>query len=89
MIRLVLGVIIMIGALVFLGCPLRMVLRMSAGDLNAWVALIGFILGVATGVFALKQGFSLGRAQATKKASGAVLPVIVVGILILAVMSLL
>lgn len=56
MIRFVLGVIIMIGALVFLGCPLRMVLRMSAGDLNAWVALIGFILGVATGVFALKQG---------------------------------
>ena len=83
MIRFVLGVIIMIGALVFLGCPLRMVLRMSAGDLNAWVALIGFILGVATGVFALKQGFSLGRAQATTKASGAVLPVIVVGILIL------
>ena len=37
----------MIGALVFLGCPLRMVIRMSAGDLNAWVALIGFALGVA------------------------------------------
>ena len=44
MIRFVLGVIIMIGALVFLGCPLRMVLRMSAGDLNAWVALIGLSL---------------------------------------------
>ena len=83
MIRFVLGIIIMIGALVFLGCPLRMVIRMSAGDLNAWVALIGFILGVATGVFALKQGFSLGRAYITNKASGAVLPVIVLGILVL------
>ena len=31
----------------FLGCPLRMVLRMAAGDLNAWVALIGFAGGVA------------------------------------------
>ena len=40
MIRFVLGMIIMIGSLVFLGCPLRMVLRMSAGDLNAWIALI-------------------------------------------------
>ena len=29
---------------------LRMVIRMSAGDLNAWVALIGFALGVATGL---------------------------------------
>ena len=36
----------MIGALVFLGCPLRMVIRMSAGDLNAYVALIGFAGGV-------------------------------------------
>ena len=61
MIRFVLGVIIMIGALVFLGCPLRMVIRMSAGDLNAWVAFVGFILGVGTGVFALKNGFSLGN----------------------------
>ena len=52
----------MIGALVFLGCPLRMVLRMSAGDLNAYVALIGFAGGVATGSCFLKKGFSLGRA---------------------------
>ena len=85
MIRFVLGMIIMIGSLVFLGCPLRMVIRMSAGDLNAWVALIGFILGVATGTFALKQGFSLGRAHETNKTSGTVLPIIMVGILILAV----
>ena len=61
-VRFVLGMILVIGALVFLGCPLRMVIRMSAGDLNAWVALIGFVLGIATGVFALKKGFSLGRA---------------------------
>lgn len=84
MIRFVLGVIIMIGALVFLGCPLRMIIRMSAGDMNAWVALVGFILGIATGVFALKKGFSLGRAHVTNKANGAVLPVIVTGILVVA-----
>lgn len=46
MIRFLLGMIMMIGALVFLGCPLRMVIRMSAGDLNAYVALIGFAGGV-------------------------------------------
>lgn len=84
MIRFVLGVIIMIGALVFLGCPLRMIIRMSAGDLNAWVALVGFILGIATGVFALKKGFSLGRAHVTNKVNGAALPVIVTGILVVA-----
>ena len=85
MIRFVLGMIIMIGSLVFLGCPLRMVIRMSAGDLNAWIALIGFVLGVATGTIALKQGFSLGRSYETSKQSGAVLPILMVGVLVLAV----
>lgn len=83
MIRFVLGMIIMIGSLVFLGCPLRMVIRMSAGDLNAWVALIGFALGVGTGVVALKKGFSLGRAYPTSPSSGAVLPILCTGIFVL------
>ncbi len=85
MIRFLLGVIMMIGSLVFLGCPLRMVLRMAAGDLNAYVALVGFVFGVATGSLALKKGFSLGRAYETKAASGAVLPVVLGVLLILGV----
>ena len=74
MIRFVLGAIMVIGALVFLGCPLRMVLRMAAGVLNAYVALVGFAGGIATGSFFLKKGFSLGRAYETQKSSGYVLP---------------
>lgn len=87
MIRFILGIVIMIGSLIFLGCPLRMVIRMSAGDLNAWVALIGFILGVATGSFALKKGFSLGRAHETQKTNGVVMPSIMVAILLLALFT--
>lgn len=78
MTRFVLGFIMMIGALIFLGCPLRMVLRMAAGDLNAWVGLIGFVLGVATGTFFLKKGYSLGREHDTNKTAGVVLPVLLV-----------
>lgn len=78
MTRFVLGFIMMIGALIFLGCPLRMVLRMAAGDLNAWVGLIGFVLGVATGTFFLKKGYSLGREHDTNKTAGAVLPVLLI-----------
>ena len=84
MVRFVLGMILAVGSLVFLGCPLRMIIRMSAGDLNAWVALIGFVLGVGTGVIALKKGFSLGRAHLTNRMSGGVLPVLMLGILVLA-----
>ena len=84
MVRFVLGMILAIGSLVFLGCPLRMIIRMSAGDLNAWVALIGFVLGAGTGVIALKKGFSLGRAHVTNRMSGAILPALMLGILVLA-----
>ncbi len=77
--------VMMIGALVFLGCPLRMVLRMAAGDLNAWVALIGFAGGVATGSFFLKKGFSLGRAYEAKPVGGAVLPVVLAALLAIGV----
>ena len=78
MVRFLLGAVMMIGALVFLGCPLRMVLRMSAGDLNAYVALIGFAGGVATGSCFLKKGFSLGRAYETK-------PVLLAALLVIGV----
>ena len=85
MIRFILGVIMMIGSLAFLGCPLRMIIRMSAGDLNAYVGFAGFALGVFTGTIALRKGFSLGRSYTIDKASGAVLPITLVILLILSV----
>ena len=51
MIRFLLGVVTMIGALVFLGCPLRMVLRMAAGDWNAYVGWPGLCWGQPQGAF--------------------------------------
>lgn len=83
MVRFILGFVMMIGALIFLGCPLRMVIRMSAGDLNAWVGLIGLIAGAITGAVFLKKGFSLGRESDTGKLSGAVLPIVLVVLLII------
>lgn len=76
MIRFFLGMAMMIGALVFLGCPTRMVLRMASGEISSYIGLIGFVGGVATGIYFLKKGYSLGRSQITKKASGMILPVV-------------
>ncbi|MGN1186849.1 MAG: YedE family putative selenium transporter, partial [Lachnospiraceae bacterium] len=39
--RFVLGFFVMIGCLMFLGCPFRMILRLAGGDLNALVGLLG------------------------------------------------
>lgn len=83
--RFFLGFIMMIGCLVFLGCPLRMILRMAGGDLNAWVALIGFGLGILTGVFFLRQGFSLGRSKPSRRSEGIILPIVALVLFILSV----
>ncbi len=85
MVRFVLGFCMMVGALIFLGCPLRMIIRMSAGDLTAWIGLIGFVLGIATGVAFLKGGFSLGRAYESGKFSGMIISLLALAIFILAV----
>lgn len=62
-VRFVLGMAMMLGALVFLGCPLRAILRVAGGDLNGLTALAGFIAGIGAGVGFLKRGFNLGRAH--------------------------
>ena len=73
--RFTLGAAVMVGALVFLGCPLRMVIRIGGGDLNAIVGLVGFILGILIGILFLKKGFSLGRAYKQSKVEGLTFPV--------------
>src|SRR6056297_1781826 len=45
-VRFILGVFAMIGALVFLGCPWRALLRLAGGDLNAIAGLAGLITGI-------------------------------------------
>jgi len=72
--RFILGMVVVMGALVFLGCPLRMLLRLGGGDLNALVGLVGFAAGVGLGVLALNRGFSLKRAYAQTALEGAALP---------------
>ncbi|HOP64925.1 MAG TPA: YedE family putative selenium transporter [Spirochaetota bacterium] len=82
-IRFFLGIFAMIGALVFLGCPWRALLRLSGGDWNAIVGLAGLIAGIAVGVVFLKNGFSLGRNYKQKMSSGWVFPAFMVALLIL------
>jgi len=83
LVRFVLGFIVMIGALMFLGCPLRMVLRIAGGDLNAVVGLIGFAAGIYIGIIFLNKGFTLKRTYTLNKAEGFLLPAINIGLLIL------
>ena len=82
-VRFVLGVFAMIGALVFLGCPWRAVLRLAAGDGNAILGLAGLIFGIWIGTRFLKGGYTLGRTGKTYPSAGLILPLIMLGFLVL------
>lgn len=82
--RFVLAFFGMIGMLVFLGCPVRMVLRIAGGDLNAIVGLVGLVAGVFIGVQFLKGGYSLGKATSQpNRFSGYIFPLLFAAILVL------
>jgi len=83
MTRFVLAIAVTVGALVFLGCPLRMVIRIGGGDLNAIVGLVGFIAGIFVGTIALKKGFTLRRAYEQTCFEGSIMPVLLVVLMIL------
>ena len=83
--RFFLGFFVMIGCLMFLGCPFRMVLRLAGGDLNAVVGLVGFVAGIVVGVFFLKRGYSLRRTYKQGQGEGILLPVVQIALLILVV----
>jgi hypothetical protein len=78
--RFLLGMAVMIGALIFLGCPLRMILRLAAGDLNALVALAGFVAGIGIGIVFLNKGFSLKRNYRQNDFEGLLFPIVIVSL---------
>jgi YedE family putative selenium metabolism protein len=81
--RFFLGMLSMTGALVFLGCPWRAYLRLSGGDWNAILGILGLIAGIALGIVFLRMGFSLGRSHAAPQALGWIMPAIMIGLLVL------
>lgn len=87
LLRFVLGMLAMIGALIFLGCPWRAWLRLGGGDWNAIFGIAGLAAGVYCGILFFKSGFSLGRSHTGSKASGWVFPALMVGLLLLAVFA--
>ena len=81
--RFAVGFCIMVGCLMFLGCPFRMIIRLGGGDLNALLGLAGFALGILCGVFFLNKGYSLKRTYRLAATEGIILPVAAVALLAL------
>jgi YedE family putative selenium metabolism protein len=82
-IRFALGFFAMIGALVFLGCPWRAMLRLAGGDLNAILGIAGLASGIFIGTLFIKKGFNLGRSRKTYPLVGLALPAFMMALLVL------
>jgi YedE family putative selenium metabolism protein len=76
----------MIGALVFLGCPWRAILRLAGGDANAIIGLAGLVSGIFVGTRFFVMGYDPGSSKATNRTVGLVLPLLAVGAVILLLM---
>jgi YedE family putative selenium metabolism protein len=87
LVRFILGIFAMIGALTFLGCPWRAFLRLAGGDLNAIIGIAGLTSGIAVGDQFLKYGYNLGRSRNSYYSSGLIMPAIMAGLLLLLIFA--
>ncbi|MGP0073292.1 MAG: YedE family putative selenium transporter [Bryobacteraceae bacterium] len=81
------GGILIVGCGVFMGCPIRMALRLGAGDFTAASGFVGLVAGVWLGFVFLKRGFYLGEASPMPLINGLILPLIAVGTLVAVLMK--
>lgn len=79
--KLVLGAWTSVGALVFLGCPFRLIQRLGGGDLNALVGVVGLVAGIGLALLLVRTGSTTGRSAGLPKASGYLLPAVMLGLL--------
>ncbi len=86
-VRFILGVFAMIGALIFLGCPWRAVLRLAGGDWNAIFGLLGLAVGIWIGTMFLRSGYNLGSTHRTYTSAGWIFPLIMMGFLIIMLLN--
>jgi YedE family putative selenium metabolism protein len=68
--RLTLGFFLGVGALVFLGCPFRMLQRLGGGDLSALAGLAGFVPGVLVARRFERAGYTVGKTSPAPRAVG-------------------
>ncbi len=87
LVRFLLGMFAVFGALVFLGCPWRAYLRLAGGDWTAIFGILGLVVGIGIGIIFLRLGFSLGRSRPAPKGVGWVMPVVMVILLVLLIVQ--
>lgn len=82
LVRLLLGIFLIIGCAVFIGCPIKLFLRLSAGDLTALAGVAGLVLGVWGGLKGLANGVEFARQRSGNGNGGWLMPLLFVILLL-------
>lgn len=82
MLRLFSGVLLIVGCAVFIGCPIKLMLRLTAGDLGAVAGVAGLVAGVWIGIACLRHGFEPGSHRHDQGGSGLFVPLAAVSLLL-------
>lgn len=74
--RLMAGIFLMVGCSVFIGCPIKLFLRLAAGDLTSLAGFAGLIAGVWVGLKGFANGVELGAFRREPGGSGFLVPAV-------------
>jgi hypothetical protein len=80
--RVASGIFLMIGCGVFIGCPIKLFLRLAAGDLTSVAGVAGLVAGVWVGLRGLAGGVDLGPHARQRGGGGFLVPSLFVLLLI-------
>ncbi|MBI3098171.1 MAG: YedE-related selenium metabolism membrane protein [Planctomycetes bacterium] len=81
LLKVLLGIWVSIGALVFLGCPFRMLQRLGGGDANGLLGLGGLAVGIGFALTLMRRGFTPGRSAPLSPVLGLLIPAMALGLL--------
>lgn len=80
--RLFLGIFMIFGCAVFIGCPIKLMLRLTAGDLTAITGVVGLVAGVWVGLKGLAHGVEFSVQSRGKANGGFLIPLLFVLLLV-------
>lgn len=82
MLRLFSGIFLIVGCSIFIGCPIKLLLRLCAGDLTAAIATLGLVAGVWSGLKVSSNGVELDALRDEKPVNALLMPLFFVLLLI-------
>ena len=86
LLRFLIGALLIVGCSVFIGCPVKMILRLSAGDIGAVIGFVGLVTGIYIGLEFVENGFQLGTYKKDPKlANGLIVPALMAFLLLVSI----